>query len=63
MEALKKDIEDYPDSFQYERAERFGVSASGIQHALKRLKVTYKKNPHTSEGGQRKTRILLKKDH
>lgn len=43
MEALKKDIEEYPDSYQYERAERFGASQSGIYWALKRLDVTYKK--------------------
>ena len=40
MEALKKDIETYPDAYQYERAERLGVTAMGIWHALKRLNVT-----------------------
>jgi transposase len=34
-EVLKKDIEDYPDSYSYERAKRLGVSASGIKHAKK----------------------------
>lgn len=43
MEALKKDIDQYPDAYQYERAERFGVSKSGIWHAMKRLGVSYKK--------------------
>ena len=42
-DALKKDVEEYPDSYQYERAERLGVSQSGIYWALKRLDVTYKK--------------------
>lgn len=43
MEALKKDIQDYPDAYQYERAARLGVTATGIWHALRRLNVTYKK--------------------
>ena len=46
MEALKKDIEDHPDSYQYERAARFGVTQTGIWHALRRLGVTYKKTSH-----------------
>ena len=44
MKALSQDILDYPDLFQYERAEKFGVSKSCIFYALKRLKVTNKKN-------------------
>jgi transposase len=42
-EALKQDIQNYPDSYSYERARRLGVSASGIKHAKKRIGVTYKK--------------------
>ena len=37
-------ITKYSDAYQYERAERLGVSQSSIHSALKRLKVTYKKN-------------------
>lgn len=47
---LKTDIERYPDSYQYERAQRLGVSRSGIGWALKRLRVSYKKNARTSKG-------------
>ena len=47
---LLKDVEMYPDSYQYERAARLGVSQVGIHLALKRLKITYKKNPEASEG-------------
>ncbi len=43
MEALKKDVEAYPDAYQYEHAKRLNVSRMGIAHALKRLGVTYKK--------------------
>lgn len=44
MDALKKDIELYPDAYQYEKAERLGCTRGGIYHALKRLRVSYKKN-------------------
>jgi transposase len=45
MEALKQDVEPYPDAYQYERAQRFGVSQSGIGYALKRLKISHKNKP------------------
>ena len=44
MAALQEDVTNNPDSYHYERAQRLGVSASGIRLALKRLKITYKKN-------------------
>ena len=44
MDLLREDVINFPDSFQYERAERFGASKSGIGLALLRLKVSYKKN-------------------
>jgi len=42
-EALIEDVKKHPDSYQYERAQRLGVSQSGICVALKRLGITYKK--------------------
>lgn len=45
MEKFKQDLDYNPDSYQYERAERFGVSKSAIWYALKRTQVTYKKRP------------------
>ena len=62
MDALKKDIEEYPDAYQYERAQRFGVTTTGIWHALKRLKVTYKKNTQPSQIGSRKAVYILPTD-
>ena len=62
MEALKKDIEMYPDAYQHERAARFNVSQFGIHYALKKLGVTYKKNPESSESGSRKKICLLRED-
>ena len=41
--ALLQDIKDYPDAYQYERANKFGVSQSCICYALKKLDITYKK--------------------
>ncbi len=58
-EALLKDVEQYPDAYGYERAARLGVSKSCIRWALKRLKITYKKNPQTSQSGRRKAIYVL----
>lgn len=62
MEALKQDVEKYPDAYQYERAERLGVSIRCVGYALKRLGVTYKKNTQASQGGSRKTICVLPTD-
>ena len=50
METLKKDIEDRPDDYHYERAARFNVSTSAICYAVKRLGIRYKKNPSAPKG-------------
>lgn len=55
MDALAKDVEMYPDAYQYERAERLGVSQRGICQALKRLKISYKKNAGASQSQRRRT--------
>ena len=62
MEALRKDIELYPDSYCYERAARLGASPTGIRDAQYRLGVTYKKNSAISEGESRKKIYLLPRD-
>jgi transposase len=61
MEALKKDVELYPDAYLIERAKRLNVSRNGIWCALKRLKVSYKKNSTTPKGGSRKKIYILPK--
>ncbi|MCF7566871.1 IS630 transposase-related protein [Sabulilitoribacter arenilitoris] len=48
MEVLRKDIQNYPDRYQYERAKIFGVSQSAIFYALQRLNISYKKNAISS---------------
>ena len=60
MKALKRDIKAYSDAFYYERAHRLGVSTTCIFHALKRLGVTYKKKPSTSQGMRRREASLPK---
>lgn len=58
-DVLKRDIEEYPDSYSRERAKRLGVSASGIRYAKKLLGVSYKKNPHSSQSRSRKKISVL----
>jgi transposase len=43
-EKLLADVKEHPDDFNIERAERFGCNESAIRQALKRLKITRKKN-------------------
>ena len=60
--ALRGDIETYPDAYQYERAQRLGVSRGGVYHALKRLGVTYKKNSEAPQSMCRKKSYFLPAD-
>ena len=62
MEALKRDVELYPDAYHHERALRFNVTEGGIRKALKRLGISYKKNTKTSQGQRRRTASLPGKD-
>jgi transposase len=62
LEALKSDVEAYPDGYQYERAKRLGVGQNCIFHGLKRLGISYKKKPYTPEIGRGKTYIIPKED-
>jgi len=62
LKALEADVELYPDAYQHERAERFGVHQNAIHEALKKLDVTYKKSPNTPKGGRRKTAMLPAKN-
>lgn len=58
MDALARDIGQYPDSYQSERAARFGVHQNAICHALKKLKVSYKKNSGASQSQRRRSAYL-----
>jgi transposase len=61
-QVLRNDLGVYPDAYQQERAERLGVSKSGIYHALKRLNVPIKKNSKASQSRSRKAVYILPKD-
>jgi len=43
LEALRQDVLEYPDAYQHERAQQFGVAQNAIVVALRKLKVTSKK--------------------
>jgi hypothetical protein len=52
-EALRRDVELYPDAYQHERAGRLGASQQGVCSALKRLGISHKKNAVAPEGRRR----------
>jgi hypothetical protein len=51
MTALARDVEEQPDAYQHERADRLGCSQRGISDALRRLRISRKKNFSASESG------------
>lgn len=48
-ERLRRHVEEHPDAYLRERAELFGVNESAIRKAFKRMGITRKKNPRTSQ--------------
>ena len=60
--ALARDVREYPDAYQAERAKRLGVSEKGIGHALRRMNISYKKNSTTSKSKRRRTLLLPGQD-
>nr|WP_243397259.1 IS630 transposase-related protein [Holospora curviuscula] len=58
MERLEHDIKMYPNAYQRERAERFGVSAVGILKALRRLGESYKKTLNHPKKDPEKRSVL-----
>ena len=61
MEALAHDVEQQPDAFQQERADRFGCIQRGIGEALKRLKITRKKKTFSHPKADEEARRLFKR--
>ncbi len=43
-EALRKDVEENPDAKLADRAEKLGVKTNTVWYALKKMKITRKKN-------------------
>ena len=60
--ALARDVREYPDAYQSERAHRLGVSEKGIGHALRRMGISYKKNAASSKGQRRRAAYLPGQD-
>lgn len=58
---LKNDIENHPDSYCYERANRLGYSPTGIRDAIYQLGVSYKKNSLSSQGRCKKKDLRFAK--
>lgn len=58
--ALLRDVEQHPDAYQYERAQRFHVSQRAIGQALKKLGISYKKNAQSPQGQRAGTYELPK---
>ena len=48
-DTLLKDVEQHPDDYMYERAQRLSCSKSGIEAALKRLSISQKKDLRASK--------------
>ena len=46
LEELKLAIEEKPDAYLRELAEKFNCSTTAVHKRLKQLKITYKKNIH-----------------
>jgi transposase len=62
MKRLENDVKKNPDSYQYERAEKFGVTQSTIYYALKRLGISVKKNVSSPKSKRRKKVGVSKKN-
>jgi len=43
---LAKGVKEQPDKYQRERAEKYNCTRQAIGYALKKLKITHKKNIH-----------------
>jgi transposase len=62
MKRLENDVKKNPDSYQYERAEKFSVTQSTIYYALKRLGISVIKNVSSPKSKRRKKVGVSKKN-
>jgi len=63
MIALARDVREFPDACQAERAQRLGASTQGIGHALRRMNISYKKtlqHPRANEDERRTFQEMIK---
>jgi len=59
--ALRQQVLENPDRFQYEHAESFGVSQSAISKALSKMGITVKKKPFATKNKMRTKSKPLRK--
>ena len=57
-EKLKAYVAEHPDAYQSEMAQVFGCSESGIRDALRRCKITRKKDDQIPRTGAAKSRSI-----
>lgn len=62
MKGLEGDVKKYPDAYLEERAKRFDVSIPCVFYALRRLKISYKKNSASPQSGRSGTYTLPNKN-
>ncbi|MES2355395.1 MAG: IS630 transposase-related protein [Pseudomonadota bacterium] len=60
-EELTKDVELYPDDYQYERARRFGMRTRGMCDALRRLGISRKKKLQHPKADEQARKIFAEK--
>ena len=60
-EKLKAYVAQYPDAYQSEIAEAIGAKENTVCRALKRLKISRKKRPRSTEKGMKKSETLISK--
>ncbi len=61
-EKLLSYIREFPDKTLKEMGKVFGVAHSSIERALKKLSITFKKNPAVQRAQRRSTQRILKAD-
>ncbi len=61
FDSLLADVKEYPDSYQYERAERLGVSEACIWSNLKKLGISYKKTLKHPKADEEKRLLFQRK--
>ena len=58
-EVIRQDVAEHPDDYQWERAARLGCSQNGIWKALKRYRITVKKDFRHRKAYEEKRREFL----
>ena len=62
LEHLHAHVRSHAAATLDERTAHFGVTRNAVFEALRKIGVTYKKSPASSEGGWRKTAHVLRRD-